>query len=710
MDSRASLLKGGATGPAVMPGSSKSSLLIWAVQRKHDRIKMPPAGALAPSEVADLATWINDGVVWPDRTVVSGKKFEITQQQRAHWSLQPIASPAVPVAAWPDWGATPIDRFVAASLRQQGLTPAPPADRRTLIRRVSFDLTGLPPSPEDVDAFVADRSANAFEKVVDRLLASPHYGERWGRHWLDVVRYADTAGDTADFPIPEAHRYRDYVIAAFQKDKPYDQFLREQIAGDLLPSATSAERWEKQVATGYLAVARRFGFDIETYMHLTIDDTIDVLGKSTIGLTLSCARCHDHKYDPISTHDYYSFYGIFASTRYPFPGCESSKTPKDFVVRDSSAEADAMQAPHRARLAAVDADIRKLTEEKKTGEELAGARQRRLMILLRLPPLEQAYAVAEGTAQNARVLRRGELTEPGELVPRRFLEVLGGAPVASPQTSSGRLDLANWIADARNPLTARVMVNRVWLHHFGRGLVSTPNDFGARGQRPTHPELLDHLARQFIHSGWSIKNMHKLMLLTRAYQMSSEGVSQNASVDPGDDYLWKFRRQRLDAESVRDAMLFVGGELDTRPGGAHPFPPAAVWDYSQHGPFTAVYEARRRSVYLMTQRLQRHPLLSLFDAADANASTPERSSSTTALQALFAMNGAVPAQAAEALARRVTAASDTVAGQLTLAFRLAFGRTPEPDERVKAEQFLKEAPLPAFMMVLMGSNEFLFVD
>ncbi len=718
MDSRASLLKGGSSGPAVMPGSSTGSLLIWAVQRKHERIKMPPAGALTEAQISDLVAWVNDGAVWPDQTVMAQREFVVTPKQRAHWSLQPVKDHAPGRAPWADWDRTAVDRFLAAKLQDKHLSPAPLADRRTLIRRATFDLTGLPPTPEDVDSFVNDRSANAFEKVVDRLLASRHYGERQGRQWLDVVRYADTAGDTADFPVPEARLYRDWVIAAFNDDKPYDRFLREQIAGDLLPSDTGADRWRKQVATGYLAIARRFGFAIEQYMHLTIDDTIDVVGKSALGLTLSCARCHDHKYDPVSQRDYYAFYGILASTRFPYPGCESSKAPKDFVVRNSSGEIDAMVGAHRARLATVDADIKRLTDEKKTAE-LAAAKQQRMMILLQTPSLEQAYAVAEGTPQDARVLRRGEPTEPGEIVPRRFLQVLGGAPVASPGSSSGRLDLADWIADSRNPLTARVIVNRIWLQHFGRGLVATPNDFGVRGQPPTHPELLDALTRRFIDSGWSIKNLHRRLMLTRAYRMASEGVESNAAADPANDYLWKFRRRRLDAESLRDALLAISGDLETSGGGAHPFPHPAAWDYSQHRPFAAVYETKRRSVYLMAQRIQRHPMLSLFDAADANASTPERSSSTTALQALFAMNGSAPAQASEAFARRVMSGAKPAPERLRLAFRLAFGRSPEPDEVERAGRFLSEASKAdrpedqawaALLAVLLASNEFLFVD
>src|SRR5579862_7825182 len=320
LDSAEAALKGGNTGPAIVPGKPEESLLIQAVRQSHEKLKMPPGKKLADQEIADLVEWIQAGAVWPKS---AGVVSRITAQQKAFWSFQPLKDAAPPLVKDKRWAAELIDRFILAKLEEKGLQPAPAADRRTLIRRVTYDLTGLPPTPEEIDAFLRDKSPKAYARVVDRLLASPRYGERWGRHWLDVVRYADSAGDSADYPVPQAYLYRDYVIQSFNRDKPYDQFLREQIAGDLLPHKNNAERWEHTVATGYLAIAKRFSVVPEEYMYLTIDDTIDNLGKAVLGLSVSCARCHDHKYDPISSKDYYALFGIFDSTRYPFAGSEN---------------------------------------------------------------------------------------------------------------------------------------------------------------------------------------------------------------------------------------------------------------------------------------------------------------------------------------------------------------------------------------------------
>ncbi len=678
LTSRAAVLEGGGTGPAALPGKPGDSLLVKAI-RHTDSPKMPPKERLPDREIDILTRWVQMGLPWPDAAGSAGAgRFEITPEQRRFWAFQPVKDSSPPIIKDASWPLTPIDRFVLAKIEAKGLRPSAVADRRTLIRRATFDLTGLPPTPDEIDAFLADGSPAAWEKVIDRLLASPHYGERWGRHWLDLVHYADTAGETADFPVPEAYRYRNYVIDAFNADKPYDDFLREQIAGDLLAAEGPPEKKaERIIATGYIAVARRFGFDPQNYQHLTIEDSIDTLGKTVLGLTVSCARCHDHKFDPISRADYYALYGIFASTRYPFPGSEENKRPRDFVA---------------------------------------------------LGPNERAYAVAEGSPANARVQLRGDPHQPGPEVPRRFLEILGGAALPPGTKGSGRLELARWLTDAKNPLTARVMVNRIWQHHFGRGLVRTPNNFGKQGQSPTHPELLDYLAARFVEDGWSVKKMHRRIMLSRAYQQdSSLRETINQSADPGNEYMTHFERQRLDAESIRDALLAVGGGLDRSRGGPHPFPPENTWGFTQHNPFQAVYDTNRRSVYLMTQRIRRHPFLALFDGADPNSSTAQRGVTTVPTQALFFLNDPFLHEQAGKFADRLLAEPGDDGRRVERAYRIALGRAPTNDEWRDAADYLREAAEalaaagtePAqrrrqawagFARVLFGSNEFIYVD
>ncbi len=1178
-----------------------------------------------------------------------------------HWAFQPVRIPAPPKVTNVAWARTTLDRFILERLEAKGQQPAPAADPRTLIRRATFDLTGLPPTAEEVDAFErevageknqegrktgtspagADSPApasgfpafqifpSAYSRLVDRLLASPAYGEHWGRHWLDVVRYADTAGETADYPVPVAWRYRNYVIDAFNADKPYDEFLREQIAGDILAKGGPRERYAERVtATGFLAVSRRFGFDSENYHHLTIQDTIDTVGQSVLGLTLGCARCHAHKFDPVSLPDYYALYGIFDSTRYAFPGSEQKQRSRALVplvppgesqpkwrefehrvaglmqriergklsapsaVLRSLDELDgdlemqapaaggskgvlvppwvydgpiavtanaqspfknlyplgkvgasvaagtngyrltqavpagprrspgllhasldfrigaadsATHAPHRFWLGAADgtpvaevlltgegvtvrgrdsvqphrtlrpnewyqlqltldlavgtftgtvgrpgevtkigprplrgpwtngvaafgldslasaggsraaiafdnlavqaapippvsttspvvlaaagtdaaalgARLRELagldgdfenqddhtppaspwgpgpnsvarisaaaqspfrnlypagrlglrlpnraaydgfdqqltnrwqadktprlfagfdfrcadvtaggdgswrfyaghgagpapavelffngrdffrrsgeardavcalkvgewyqvqlaldlkarsytgvlastngrTEfsgqfagnwdgsldftfidshghlggvrpaldvdnfvfretplpplDARPGEVAAGERvarrnqlselrgqlaeakadadraRRELESLLAEGPFPLTYGVTEGTPRDARIQIRGEPDRPGDVVPRGFLHVLGGGSLPKGATGSGRLELAEWLTSPTNPLTARVMVNRIWQYHFGQGLVKTPNDFGTRGLRPTHPELLDHLATEFIRGGWSIKALHRLIMNSAVYQQRSQYsvISDQSSVGsapddcpiiPGTtrvaglntdllntDYFSPFSRRRLGAEETRDALLRVSGALDPTPGEGHPFPAPTGWGYTQHGPFSAVYDHSRRSVYLMTQRLKRHPFLALFDGADPNASTAERRTTTVPTQALFFLNDPFVHASAEKLAARVRATATAEPERVKAAYRLAVGRNPGPAEVTEAAEFLaayraeltaagkdagESSVWAAFARVLFGSNEFLTVD
>ena len=630
---------------------------------------MPHAPALSPSAAPDRP--------WADRG-------------RNHWAFRPVTDPPAPKVRDEAWPVSPIDRFILARLEQHGLRPAPAADRRTLIRRATMDLTGLPPAPRDVEAFLADDRPEAFEQVVDRLLASPHHGERWGRHWLDLARYADTAGETADFPVPEAYRYRDYVIAAFNQDLPYNDFLTEQIAGDIVAANGPADRRAAQIiATGFLAVARRFGFDPQNYHHLTIEDTIDTLGKTVLGLSIACARCHDHKFDPIDSQDYYALYGILASSRYPFPGSEEVKRPRDFVP---------VGAPGG--------------------------------------PPAFAYAMAESERPaNARLQRRGDPTNLGPEVPRRFLAVLGGSNHPPVARGSGRRELAAALTDPKNPLTARVLVNRVWQHHFGRGLVATASDFGTRGLAPSHPELLDWLARRFVEDGWSIKRLHRRIMLSRTYQMASRHADQTVlhaqeqarQADPENIWLAHYNRRRLDAEELRDAILWLGGDLVLGPGGPHPFPPVAQWNFTQHAPFQAVYETRRRSVYLMTQRIRRHPYLALFDGADPNSSTAGRNVTTVPTQALFFLNNPLVHLEARQLAGRLLQEGRDDPDRIDRLYRLAFARPATEPECAEALCYLGDARAvlasedaadheanrdawASLVRTMMASNEFVHVD
>jgi hypothetical protein len=744
LDSRAAILKGGKSGPAVVPGKPDESLLIQVTSQTHARIKMPPGDKLEDAELADLSKWVSAGAVWPDSGAAAGPSgtapvgYQITPQQRAFWSFQPVRKATPPAARLPQWGRNAIDAFILAKLDEKRLQPSSRATRLTLIRRATYDLTGLPPTPADVDAFLADQSPDAFVKLVDRLLASSEYGERWGRYWLDVARYSDTAGDASDYPIPQAYLYRDYVIAAFNHDKPYNQFLREQLAGDLLPASSEPEKWEHTIATGYLALARRFNVNPLQNMQLTIDDTLENLGKTILGVTIACARCHDHKFDPIPNRDYYALYGIFQSTQYPFPGSEKSHKPANLVPRHQE-EYDAVFKPYLAELYQVTDKLSKTEGEKRA--YVAGVNPNRTMadiladikrlqaerepLLARMPKIELAYAVGEGHPGNARIQKRGDAKDLGDEVPRGFLEILSrGTPKLQ---GSGRLELADWITDPANPLPARVMVNRIWQHHFGKGLVQTPSDFGKRGTPPTHPELLDYLAARFVESGWSVKAMHRAIMLSETYQQASAENAANQEIDANNDFLWRFNRQRLDAEALRDSLLTISGELEPGPGGPHPFPNMGTWLFMQHDPFNAVYPSMRRSVYLMTQRIQRHPFLGMFDGADAAISTAQRPMTITPIQALFFMNSELVHQTAATWAKHLAESQPGERARVENAYRLAFGRRAATEEVTGASQYLSRArktlqesgvpaherepqALASYLRVLLGSNEFLFID
>jgi len=724
----------------IIPGKPEQSVLLGAVLGSRPDLKMPPGRKLAQDEIEHIAKWIQMGAPDPRTDGTAGPtSFMDWEKARQHWSFRRVQDPKPPQVTSPEW-SSPVDAFVKTRLDQEALTPQPRASKLTLLRRATYDLTGLPPTPDEVDAFLKDTSPRAFEKVVDRLLASQQYGERWGRHWLDVVRYADTSGDNSDFPVPSMYRYRNWVIAAFNKDQPYDQFLRDQIAGDIIAARDGLleedkEEWQQKIiATGYLANSRRFGSRIQEF-HLTIDDTIDNLGKGILGVTVACARCHDHKFDPVPSSDYYALYGIFRSTNYPHAGTEIYPHTYGFAALNP-AEAEKLKR-FETQLSGLDNRIEDIKANKikfASEDEKRRAEAENQTTLRRLsnqyPYVQKAYAVSEGKPADAKIMVRGEPAALGAEVPRGFLTILGGLKVPPEETGSGRLELAAWITDPRNPLTARVIVNRVWGWHFGQGVVATPDDFGARGEPPSNPELLDYLTSRFIESGWSIKKLHRIILLSRAYQMSSAYEAKSALKDSKNQYLWRFNRRRLDAEEIRDSLLFVSGNLDPAPGGEFPFAPEMTWRYTQHQPFIARdsdFATNKRSVYLMQQRIRRQPFLDLFDGPDPNAVTGVRPVTTTALQALYTMNDPFFHAQADALAVRVGMAYGAELDRLTYAYRLLYGHGPSLDEIRDCRQFLAQAraslggtavpedrktreALAALMRVLMSANEFVTLD
>jgi mono/diheme cytochrome c family protein len=728
---------------AIVPGHPKKSELLRRITSTHKDEQMPPKGQrLSSAEVGVLTKWISAGARWPQAAVSESKP----RPGADHWSFQPLQVTTPPEVKDPSWAQHPVDRFTQSKRESAGLAVAPDAAPAVLLRRLSYGLTGLPPNTGDLAA-LSDGSTS-IQQIIDRLLASPHYGERWGRHWMDWVRYADTAGDNSDYPIPQAYLYRKYIIESLNRDLPYDRFLTEQLAGDLLPAKTQAERNRLAIATGYLAMARRFGSLVERYpWHLTIEDTLDNLGRTVMGLTVSCARCHDHKFDPISTRDYYGLYGIFASTRYPFPGIELFKTQRDFVPLIPAASAAKKHGPYEKetkrlteelnrclsqceelaqanareeRSASLDEQRRNtgqldsmMMQARKAGENLAAH-------LKKMPTLPTAYAVGDAKPVDAAIHIKGEPERPGAVVPRKFLDVLGGHPLPkSAQKTSGRLELAKWLTDATNPLTARVIVNRVWQRHFGIGLVPTTSDFGLRGERPTHPELLDWLAADFMEHGWSLKHLHRRILSSRTWQLSSQDLEDNVASDPANTLYWKHTRQRLDAESLRDTLLLLGDSLDLTPQTKpYPIPPSREWKYTQHHPFKDSYPSQKRSVYLMTKRLTAQPYFQTFDGADPNVCTTKRDTSVTALQALFFANDEVLHEQAAKLGKKLAARPGSEAQRLREVFLGMFVREPENEEselllahltKVKKQASAAEA-WSSLLRSLFRLNEFLYLD
>ncbi len=720
----------------VVPGKLRESRLLAVSSQPHPRVEGEPR-ALEPRHLGALRAWIRSGAPWTPPIDPS------VETKARLWSLAPVSSPEIPIVDDESWNASAIDAFVRARQVSAGISPVREASRRTLIRRATLHVTGLPPTPDEVTAFLDDESTDAWELVVDRLLASKAYGERQGRHWLDLVRYADTAGDAADFPVPEAFRYRNWVLDAFHEDQPYDDFVREQIAGDLLPSSDEETRWKRLLATGYIAISRRIGVSPLGLRHITIESTIDNFGKIFLGLSVGCARCHDHKFDPIPTEDYYALYGIFDSSIYPHAGQEHNPHRRDFVYRVGEKRSDEILRPFRAKL---DPWLKKerralavyrsfqsqkitnpnLTRES-TWNELQRVRADLTEVAETFPDLEIAYAVRDGEPKDAHVQRGGEPRSRGARVTRGFLSALGGHKVPSNAEGSGRLELARWVTAADNPLFARVIVNRVWHHLFGRGLVRSTSDFGTRGAPPTHPELLDHLAARFHERGASIKDLYREILLSETYRRSAATDRTNAARDPLNGLLWRANRRRLDAEQIRDGLLSLSGELDRSTGGRHPFPHHLTYFYRQHEPFSETYETKRRSVYELQRRLEKNPFLELFDGPDGNLHLGERGASTTTLQSLYLLNSEFVHAQAASFARRLLRETkgDSTRSRVRQAYERVFARLPTGAELETSTEILaklrrelsrnaskdtEHLAWSSYLRSMMTSNEFLFVD
>ena len=734
MASRQRLLHGGPGGPAAIPGNATGSLLMQIVSGQK-KTATDHSSFLNRKSRELFTQWINDGLHW--REPNASPEYVISDEQWSFWSFQPVQHVKAPNSS--SESHNPIDHYIQRQIDSAGLVVPVIASGRELVRRAYFDLLGLPPTPKQADDFERDfsqRGKAAFTELVDDLLASPHYGERWGRHWLDLVRYADTAGDASDFPVPEAYKYRNYVIDSFNNDKPYDQFIREQIAGDLLPYQDDDQRWEQTIGTGYLAISRRIGVGPQNLKHITIEDTINNLGTTFMGLALGCARCHDHKFDPIPTTDYYALYGIFDSSIYPHAGAEHKPWRQDFVYRMGNAEAaellkekrrilEQWNVKERAALEVYrDFQRMKITEPGKTRQStwanVVSVREQRRQHAETFPDLEIAFAIQEGSSHDEYVQRGGNPSgnARGQLVPRGFLQILGGQTLAEDHSGSGRLELANWIASADNPLTARVMANRIWHYHFGQGIVTSTSDFGVRGSRPTHPELLDYLAIELIKNQWSIKHLHRRIMNSDVYMRSSNHIDSNDEIDPDNKLFWKVNRRRLDAEQIRDTLLTISNELDLSRGERHPFDHHLTYFYRQHEPFVGNFETKQRTIYQMQQRFVKNDYLDLFDGPDGNIQMAERKVTTTTLQALFMMNSDFIHQRSQAIANRLLAESPDNWSRITQAYRLLFGRTPEAMELEHLSQVItrltdvgdEKTAWLSVIRSMISSNEFLYLD
>ncbi|MBC8243549.1 MAG: DUF1553 domain-containing protein [Verrucomicrobia bacterium] len=866
LDSRHGWVTGGDSGPAIVPGDVEGSLLLRAVSYENSDLQMPPKYKLAEHERAALGKWVEAGAADPRDHQTEGKANSIhLAKGREFWAFRPVVDHAVPKLN-PTFGQAEnlgeIDRFILSRLTKEGIEPAGLAKPTVLLRRLVFDLTGLPPTPEQLDEFLADPSPEAYARLVDRLLATPQFGETWGRHWLDVARFAESSGGGRSLMFKDAWRFRDYVIDTVNRDKPFDQFIREQIAGDLLPAASREQRNEQIVAAGFLALGpHNYELQDKELLRMeVVDEQIETIGRAFLGMTLGCARCHDHKFDPVSIKDYYALAGIFRSTESLVPGnvsgwvaaklepkpelkraiqrhadetrqadtalkearkklreAEALNNALGLVVDDLQAEKigewmrstsnkpffgdnyihdkgedkglkkviftaqleeageyevrfgytagtnRAREAPvtvvhadgsttirlnqreqppindnfktlgrfrfgaGRATVSISNANtsdvviadavvflpVGDLNRDPASEERLVGLRRETSRLAKRVEALKKAAPTGSPLAMSVREQKnpadwhvhiRGEIRNKGPMVPRGFLQVAADGNPSIPDGQSGRLQLADWIASGDNPLTSRVMVNRIWHHLLGRGLVATPDNFGTTGDLPSHPELLDWLAMEFVKDGWSVKEMIRRVVHSRAYRRASTGASAGQAADPENRLLWRGNRRRLPAEAIRDTILSVSGQLDTRQGGY------TIRKFSQYD-WGYEFDTVRRSVYVPMFRNTALELFEVFDAANPNVTTGRRTETTLPTQALFMMNSPFVIAQAKRAGERIAgmAASDAV--RVRLAYRLALGRDPRPDEAALAVEFAGQAGAwPALAQSLFASIDFRTLD
>jgi cytochrome c553 len=737
VDSLAALLKGGGRGTSLTPAHPEQSLLLKVVMHVDGTPKMPPGKKLSDKQIADLAHWVQMGSPWP---AAGATGQALGGKDRAkHWAFQPVKRPAIPSVKNKAWVKTPIDAFILSELEKQGLKPAPAADKRTLLRRASFDLTGLPPTPAEIDAFVNDKSPDAWDKVIERLLASPAYGERWGRHWLDLARYADSNGLDENVHYGNAWRYRDWVVSAFNRDLPYNQFLTDQLAGDLLPATQDVqEHNDRLIATGFLAVGPKFISEVDTQKVLMdmADEQLDTLGRTTMGLTLGCARCHDHKFDPISTKDYYALAGIFKSTK----TLEVLKKPRmwwEYPVgtaedQAKKAEYDRKLAAQKEAVAALIAKGKEQCQAANPGKALPKSpetvfpadlqaelkkRREELAALEKSPPeMPMAMGLTEGEVADLPVHIRGSHLTLGDMVPRRFPTVLAstvsGSDARFDKQQSGRLQLAEWLTRPEHPLTGRVVVNRVWRWHFGHGIVRTVDNFGLLGEEPTNPALLDYLATAFVSGvpssefrvpgspaskgnvepgtrnselNWSFKNLHRLIMRSSTYQMSAAQDPRALKIDPENRLYSRAELQRLDVEELRDSILSVSGLLDRSMGGRALGLKNREYVFDHTSKDGTKYDIRRRTIYLPVVRNNLYDVFQLFDFGDASITEGNRPTTTVAPQALFLMNGDVALDAAESMAANALKRTDLDAPRrINLLYQQAYGRPATAAEQKRA--------------------------
>jgi mono/diheme cytochrome c family protein len=708
LDSRAALLTGGDFGAGAVPGKPSESLLIKAVRQVDDELSMPPKAKLTDRQIADLEKWIEQGLAYPE----SGSE-KSRYRDASHWAFQALTDPPVPEVRNIAWTQNSLDHFILAKLEAAGMQPAPQADRRTLIRRATFDLTGLPPAPADVDAFVRDDRPDAFAQLVDRLLASTAYGERWGRHWLDIARYADSNGLDENIAHGNAWRYRDYVVDSFNNDKPFRQFAEEQLAGDLLPALNNEVRAEQLIATGLLSIGPKvLAEPDEAKMKMDIvDEQLDTVGKVFMGLTLGCARCHDHKFDPINATDYYGLAGVFKSTLSmdsfkKIARWHENELPDPVAVTTQKAHAEQValkQQQLEQLIARADGAVRAVAkpEEKLPAPleplypadiktQLEKLRSELAALEKSMPELPTAMGVSDGHVVDVAVHVRGSHLKLGEVVARRVPTIFKTIPAPTfPSNQSGRLELARWLTDERHPLTYRVIVNRVWRWHFGKGLVRTPDNFGMLGEAPTHPDMLDWLTARFIARGTSLKELHRLIMLSSTYQQSSR--SSHEAADPENRYWGRAEVRRLEAEAVRDALLAAAGELDRTRGGSLLQVKNREFFFDHTSQDKTSYSSRRRSLYLPVVRNNIYDLFQLLDYPDAAVTSGDRATTTIAPQALLMLNSELVLQSSAQLAARVFISGNSDEARIEWLYAQCYGRAATTDEIASGKHFLESA-------------------